>query len=231
MEPLRGNPNAPGFLEHVRDEIHRVGGLLIFDEISIGWRYTFGGAHLALGVTPDIATFAKAMGNGHPIGAIVGTRAAMDGAQSSFISSTYWTEAVGPTAALATLEKMERTKVWEYVAGIGKQVQKDWKEAADRNGVQIRCSGLPCMSHFAFAEHQLELKTLYTVLMLKEGFLANNSIDPTLAHNEEVLAIHREAIDKVFCQIAAILQKGGKEAVLEAIGGPVCQTGFQRLIG
>jgi len=231
MEPLRGNPNAPGFLEYVRNETHRVGALLIYDEISIGWRYTYGGAHLALGVTPDMATFAKAMGNGHPIGAVVGTAEAMDGAHTSFISSTYWTEAVGPAAALATLEKMERTKVWEHVATVGKQVQRDWKEAADRHGVEIRCSGLPCMSHFAFQEHKLELKTLFTVLMLKEGFLANCSIDPTLAHNEEILQFHREAIDKVFFQIAQILKKGGLEAVLEAIGGPVCQTGFQRLIG
>ena len=155
----------------------------------------------------------------------------MSGAEKAFISSTYWTEAVGPTAALATLEKMERTKVWEHVAEIGKTVQKDWEEAGARHGLGVVAKGLPCMSHFAFPEHNLELKTLYTVLMLKEGFLANNSLDPTLAHNEQILAIHREAVDKVFYQISEILKKGGKEAVLEAIGGPVCQTGFQRLIG
>ena len=117
MEPLRSNFPSAGFLEHVRDEIHRVGGLLIFDEISAGWRCTFGGAHKMLGVNPDMATFSKAMGNGHPIGAVVGTKEAMDGAQKSFISSTYWTEAVGPTAALATIEKMEKTKVWEHADG------------------------------------------------------------------------------------------------------------------
>ena len=51
-----------------------------------------------------------------------------------------------------------------------------------------------------------------------------------LDHPEEILAIHREAIDKVFCQIGQILKKGGKEAVLEAIGGPVCLSGFKRLL-
>jgi len=66
--------------------------------------------------------------------------------------------------------------------------------------------------------------------MLKEGFLGNAAIYPTLAHTDEVLAIHREVIDKVFCQIAQIIKKGGKEAVLEAIGGPVRMTGFKRLL-
>ena len=231
MEPVRNHPAKDGFLAHIRDEIHRVGGLLIFDEITIGWRYTFGGSHKILGVEPDIATFAKALGNGHPIGAIIGTKAAMDSAQKSFISSTYWTEAVGPTAALATIEKMEKVKVWEYVANIGLTVQKDWLEAAKRHGLNIGCSGLPCLAHFDFNDYPLELKTLYTVLMLKEGFLGSTAIYPTLAHNDDVLALYRTAIDKVFYQIAEILKKGGKETILEAIGGPVCQTGFQRLIG
>ena len=230
MEPVRNQPAKDGFLEHIRDEIHRVGGLLIFDEITIGWRYTFGGSLKVLGVEPDMATFAKALGNGHPIGAIIGTKAAMDGAQSSFISSTYWTEAVGPTAALATIKKMEETKIWEYVANVGKTVQKDWLDAAARHGLNIHCSGLPCLAHFDFNENGLELKTLYTVLMLKEGFRGNTASNPTLAHNDEVLALYRTAIDKVFSQIAEIIKKGGKEAILEAIGGPVCQTGFQRLI-
>ena len=230
MEPIRSKLPKEGFLEHIRDEIHRVGGLLIFDEISIGWRFTFGGSHKVLGVIPDIATFAKALGNGHPIGAIIGTKAAMDGAQRSFISSTYWTEAVGPTAALATIEKMERTRVWEYAAHVGEIVKKDWIDAAARHGVPIKCDGIPCLAHFGFTEYELELKTLYTALMLKEGFLGNTGIYPTLAHTDEVLTLHREAVDRVFEQIGQILRKGGKEAVLEAIGGPVCQTGFKRLI-
>jgi glutamate-1-semialdehyde aminotransferase len=153
----------------------------------------------------------------------------MEGAHNSFISSTYWTEAVGFTAALATLEKMEKTKVWEHAAKVGKTVQQDWMDAAQRHGLDIHCSGVPCLAHFDFAEHKKELKTLYTVLMLKEGFLGNIAIYPTLAHTDEILAKYRVAIDKVFAQIAEI-QKGGKEAILEAIGGPVCLSGFKRLL-
>ena len=73
-------------------------------------------------------------------------------------------------------------------------------------------------------------ETLYTVLMLKEGFLGNTAIYPTLAHTDEVLALHREVIDKVFYQIAQIHKAGGEEAILQAIGGEVCQKDFKRLI-
>ena len=230
MEPMRGSDLGDNFRKHIREETKKKGVLLIYDEITIGWRYCFGGAHLRLGVTPDMATFAKALGNGHPIGAVIGTREAMDGTQSSFISSTYWTEAVGPAAALATIEKFEKTRIWEHVASVGQIIKKDWAEAASRHGIVLETGGLDCMPHFKFAQDHLETRTLYTVQMLKEGYLAGGSIYPTLAHNDEVLAQHRETIDKVFYQISQVVKKGGKEAILEAIGGPVAQTGFKRLL-
>lgn len=230
MEPVRsGSPNID-FLKHVRAETKRIGALMIIDEITIGWRYCFGGSHLKLGVTPDMVTFAKALGNGHPMGAVIGTHDAMDGANRSFISSTYWTEAVGPTAALATIDKIEKTKAWEYVTEIGSIVMKDWEETAERHGIDIHAHGLPCLAHFDFKENPHEMKTLYTILMLKEGFLANNAIYPTLAHTQDILAKHREAMDRVFYQLAQIVKKGGKEAVLEAIGNPLADKDFKRLI-
>ena len=94
----------------------------------------------------------------------------------------------------------------------------------------MNAGGLDCLPHFSFSENHLETRTLYTVLMLKEGYLAGGSCYPTLAHNEQVLAQHREVIDKVFYQIAQIIKAGGKEAILKAIGGPVAQTGFKRLM-
>ncbi len=230
MEPARNFEPPKGFLEHVRDEIHRVGGLLIFDEITIGWRLCFGGSHLKFGVNPDMAIFAKAMGNGHPIAAVIGTKEAMDGAQTSFISSTYWTESVGPTAALKTIEVMEKTKIWEHVEYIGKTIQNDWITLAKKHGIEISCDGYACLAHFAFKEYPAELGTLYTVLMLKEGFMAGTGIYPTLAHNDEILAKYRVAIDKVFGIIADLLKKGDREAIVEAIGGPVRHSGFARLI-
>ena len=230
MEPVRGTMPPAGFLEHVRDEIHRVGGLLIFDEVTIAWRMNFGGVHKLLGVTPDIAIFAKALGNGHPIGAVIGTKEAMDGAHESFISSTYWTEGVGPAAALATLDKMEKTRVWEHITHAGETVQKDWRDLAAKHGLHVHTSGFPCLAHFDFEENGPELKTLYTILMLDKGFLGNTAIYPTLAHTDDILDKYREAIDEVFGQIADIIKKGGREEILRAIHGLTCQSDFKRLI-
>ena len=230
MEPMRTEAPAPGFLEHVREVTSKKGILLIFDEITIGWRYTFGGCHKTTGVTPDMAVFAKALGNGHPIAAVIGTKAAMEGAHDSFISSTYWTEAVGPTAALAALDKMEKTRVWEHTDHAGTVIQESWKKAADHHGIAVHCHGFPCLSHCDFTKDPLPMKTLFIRLMLEEGFLANTTIYPTLAHTDDVLALYGEALECVFAKMAEILKKGGIEAVLEEINGEVCQTGFKRLL-
>ena len=227
MEPVRNRDPDPGFLEHVRAETRRVGAMLVFDEITIGWRLNFGGSHLRFDVSPDMAIFAKALGNGHPIAAVIGTKAAMEGAHRSFISSTYWTESLGPAAALAALDKMERTKVWEFVEGAGRRVKEDWKELGEKHGLPVSVEdGYPCLGHFAFTENATALKTLYTVLMLELGFLGNTAIYPTLAHTPEILDRYRDAIDEVFGRIAGHIKDGDVEA---AIGGPVCHSGFTRL--
>ena len=228
VETARSSDPEPGFLEHVRAETKRIGALLIFDEITVGWRNNFGGYHLELGVTPDMAIFGKTLGNGHPISAVIGTQEAMDGAQHSFISSTYWTEAVGPTAALTTLKEMERTRVWEHVRWAGTEAMRTWAELGEKHGLPIHTNdSFPALCHFAFTQDGMKLKTLYTVLMLEEGFLGNTGFYPTLAHTPEIMEKHYKAVDSVFGQIADIVKKGNLD---EALGSPVCHSGFGRLI-
>lgn len=229
MEPCRYADPDPGFLEFLRDKAHAAGALLIFDEITIGWRLCHGGSHLRFGVNPDIAVFAKALGNGHPIGAIIGTKQAMDGAQTSFISSTYWTEGVGPTAALATLRKLKEQDVVAHVARIGRLMMDVWRSMGAKHGLPVNVpEGYPCLAHFAF-DHELanELKTLYITLMLKKGFLAGPAIYPTQAHTEETVSRYGEALDGVFQDIAAALAKGNVKDMLE---GPPAHQGFRRLL-
>ncbi len=229
MEPCRYHDPYPGFLEYVRDEVHRVGGLLVFDEITIGWRLHFGGAHMKFGVYPDIAVFAKALGNGHPIAAVIGTYEAMEGAHKSFISSTYWTEAVGPAAALATIKKLSKSNVPSHVEKIGLQVKKYWKKFGNKHNLPVKIDkAYPCLAHFSFEGNlSNELRTLYTQLMLKEGFLAAIMIYPTLAHTEEIVEKYGKAIDRVFYEISEALKK---EEVTEQLKGSLAHTGFGRLI-
>ena len=229
MEPCRYEDPESGFLEFIRDGAHARGALLIFDEVTIGWRLCYGGAHLRFGVHPDIAVFAKAMGNGHPIAAVIGTQAAMEGTQGSFISSTYWTESVGPVAALATLRKMREAGIPAHAARIGEQVMSLWRETGARHGLPIQVpEGYPCLAHFAF-EHPLanELKTLYTQRMLRQGFLASTAIYPTLGHDAEVIERFAKALDTVFAELAGAL---AHNAVKDSLEGPPAHEGFRRLL-
>ena len=228
MEPCRHCDPELGFLEFVRDEAHQHGALFVLDEISVGWRLVYGGAHLKLGVNPDIAVFAKALGNGHPIGAIIGTRQAMEGAHSSFISSTYWTEGVGFAAALAALDKMRRVDVPAHVACMGKRVQDHWQSLGKKHRLPVVVDdAYPCMAHFSF-DHEAgdALRTLYTQLMLERGFLAGTAICTTLAHTEEIVEHYAENINEVFGRIGEVITRGDIE---ESLAGPVAHAGFRRL--
>ncbi|MEN6357278.1 MAG: aminotransferase class III-fold pyridoxal phosphate-dependent enzyme [Armatimonadota bacterium] len=229
MEPCRYNNPEPGFLEFVRDSAHKCGALLIFDEITIGWRLHFGGAHLKLGVNPDIAVFAKALGNGHPVAAIIGSAEAMSGAQSSFISSTYWTESVGPAAALATIGKMKSANVVENVARVGSLISDSWNRHAATTGLPVVAGdGYPCLAHFRFEHKQsAELRTLYTQLMLDRSFLAGCSIYPTLAHTDDVIELYDKAVGEVFEEISQALDSN---TVREKLRGQPAHSGFQRLL-
>lgn len=229
MEPCRGKDPEPGYLEHVREETKKRGIVLIFDEISIGWRRNLGGAHLAFGVNPDIAIFSKAMGSGHPIGATIGTKEVMEAASSAFISSTYWTEAVGPVAALATIDKMIKTNVSAHAREIGVKIIDSFRTLGAKHNLPIKAEGgMPCLAHFEF-DHELSqsLITLYIRLMLDRGFLSGPSTYVTLAHTPEIVDKYSEAMDEVFGEIAKHLKQG---TVLDAIGGDTAYFGFKRLL-
>jgi glutamate-1-semialdehyde aminotransferase len=228
MEPCRYYFPDKDFIELVRAETQKSGILLIIDEITAGWRLCYGGAHLLTGISPDIAVFAKALGNGHPMAAVTGTEKAMNGAQESFISSTYWTERVGPAAALAVLEKMAKINVSSHVEKIGLLTKKIWKEKGNKHGLPLKHNdGFPCLAHFAFEHDKAnELRTLFTQLMLDQGFLAGIKFYPTAAHNEEILKKYSAAVDIVFGVLAESIEDNSIEKKLR---GPVAHQGFKRL--
>lgn len=228
MEPCRGSDPNPGFLEEIRLETRRRGCLLVFDEITVGWRLHFGGAHLRYAVQPDMAVFAKALGNGYPIGAIIGSREAMDGAHGSFISSTYWTESLGPVAALAVLAAMRETNVPDHVHRVGTLVQQSWQRYAAQVGLRVKVGGFPCLATLSFDYPEAELlRTLFTQQMLQRGFLAGAAFYPTLAHTEGVLSRYTAAVGEVFGIMASAIRAGEAHRLLR---GEVAKSGFARLI-
>ncbi len=227
MEVSRNVGPETGFLEKVRRLATDKGIVLIFDECTSGFRETFGGLHKKFGVEPDMAVFSKALGNGYAIAAVIGRRAVMDAAQSTFISSTFWTERIGPTAALATLDVMERVKSWEIITTIGNKIKERWSTLADEHGLQIDIWGLPALPGFTIRSIQaLEYKTLITQEMLKQGILAANSVYVCVEHTPFVVDAYFNALDLVFAKIREC--EDGRP-ITELLEGPVCHAGFRRL--
>ena len=227
VEPIRNHEPNPGFLEEVREIATSVKAVLIFDEVSSGWRLATGGAHLLYGVTPDIAVFAKAMSNGYPMAAIIGIGDVMQAAQDSFISSTYWTERIGPTSALATIRKHQLYNVSKHLLAIGKSIQSGWRLTADKYGLQISVSGIPALAHFEFSyENSQAIRTLFTQEMLGKGFLASNAFYASFAHQDHHVEGYLKALDDTFAFIARAI-KGNK--VEKLLSGPVAHSGFHRL--
>ncbi len=227
MEVSRNVAPEDGFLEKIRKLATDKGIVLIFDECTSGFRETFGGLHKKHGVQPDMAMFGKALGNGYAITACIGKREVMEAAQETFISSTFWTERIGPTAALATLDVMERTKSWETITKMGLQVRKRWQQLADTHGLRISHWGLPALAGFTIqSANALAYKTLLTQEMLKKGFLAADSVYVCVEHTGSIVDRYFEALDPVFGLIAEC--ENGRNAI-SLLKGPVCHAAFKRL--
>ena len=227
MEVSRNQGPMPGYLEGVRSLANRHSAVLIFDECTSGFRETFGGLHKKYGVEPDMAMFGKALGNGYAITATIGRREVMEAAQSTFISSTFWTERIGPTAALQTLEVMGREKSWETLIDLGRKVKSGWLDLAKKYDVPIDVFGLDAIPNFNFrGDNPLAYKTLLTQEMLSKGFLASNIFFCSTAHSQEILNQYFEALDPVFSKIRKC-ELGHN--VLTLLNGPVCHAGFKRL--
>lgn len=227
MEPERGSKPTPEFLGGVRAIADRLGAVLIFDEVTSGFRINQGGIHLTLGVNPDIAVFGKGMGNGFPIAAILGRASVMDAAQESFISSTFWTERVGFTAALATLDKVARLDVPVHLCRHGDQLIAGLAEMAKHHGIELAISGIPPLIYLAFKHPlALEMQTYWSQEMLREGYLLGGAIYTSLAYREEINAKFLADSEPVFARLRTHLDRGDLAGQLK---GRVIQAGFRRL--
>ena len=188
MEVQRSEVPQKGYLEEISSLCKKNGIVLIFDECTSGFRETYGGIHLKYNLKPDISIFGKALGNGFAITAILGRKEVMDCVQSTFMSSTFWTERIGPTAGLKTLEIMEKQKSWNYVTELGKYIQDSWTKIASKYELPIEISGIPALSVFSLRlKNWMKYKTFISQEMLKKGILASDKIYVSTCHNKKIL--------------------------------------------
>jgi glutamate-1-semialdehyde 2,1-aminomutase len=227
MEVMRNIPPKDNFLEKVRALADKHNVVLIFDECTSGFRQTFGGLHKQYGVEPDMAMFGKALGNGYAITAVIGRREVMEAAQTTFISSTFWTERIGPTAALKTLDIMEKEKSWLKITETGKVIAEGWEKLGAKFDLPIEAFGLPSLIKFRInSPDMIKYKTLITQEMLKKGFLAGNSVYVSTAHTKDVLDDYFDAVEPVFATIKECEEGRNIDSLLI---GPVSHAEFKRI--
>ena len=228
MEVSRNSEPKDNFLIKVRKIANENNIILIFDECTSGFRQTDGGLHKLYEVEPDMAVFGKALGNGYAITAVIGRRDVMDVAQSTFISSTFWTERIGPTAALKTLEIMDKTKSWEVITNVGRDVGKRWKALGEKYQLPIKINGLPSMIGFTIqSEDWLKYKTYITQEMLRENILASNVIYICTEHSQYDIDNYFQVLEAIFKTISAC--ENDNLLIGSLLEGPVCHSGFRRL--
>jgi len=227
MEVMRNEQPKNNFLQKIRNLCNEKGIVLIFDECTSGFRKNYGGLHMYFKVIPDIALFGKALGNGYAITAIIGKKNVMEYAQKSFISSTFWTERIGPSAAITTLNEMKKLKSWKIIEKNGNYIVENWKNIAKQYGLKIDVYGLPSLCSFKIkSKNSQKYKTFITQEMLKKGFLASNAIYSSVSHSKLILDKYFENLEKIF-KIISECEDGNK--IDKFLNHPVCHSGLERL--
>ena len=225
VEVQRGKEADLSFLNSVRAIANRIDAVLIFDEISSGFRLSVGGVYKLYNLEPDIVVLGKALGNGFGISAVLGKREVMKAAQYSFISSSYWTERTGYAAALETIRQFESKDVINYLTELGNYFQDKMSKVFE--GINITLDGMLTEPVLIFQEEEaLSLKTYFTQEMLKSGFLASNVIYLSLAHTKKIIDNYADATRSV---IDKIQKHPDNRSISELLDGPVCHSGFKRL--
>ncbi len=228
MEVMRNDPPKDNFLEQVRDLATQNNIVLIFDECTSGFRETFGGIHQKFKVDPDICILGKALGNGYAITSIVGRREVMDYAQSSFISSTFWTERIGPSAALESLNVMQDIKSWEFLTKTGQYVKQEWQKIFNSYNLDFKISGIDPLPVFSSEDKNfMKYKTLITYEMLQRGFLASNALYICTEHSKEIMNKYLESFEEILSIIAKCIHDD--QDIDSLIAYPISHSGFSRL--
>jgi len=227
MEPQRGSAPQDSFLQKVREYADKINAVLIFDEVTSGFRINPAGIHMKYGVEPDMAIFGKAIGNGYPISIIIGKKEVMDAAQSTFISSTFWTERIGFVAAKATINKFVDLHVHESLTKYGNLINQGWIDISKEANLSIDITGIPPLTHIDFKCYDpAAAQTYYTQEMLKKGYLLGASVYTTYAYSNEIIGRFIEESLPVFHQLSKLIET---KSISNELQYGKKHSGFKRL--
>ena len=222
MEVMRNVEPQNKFLQKVRELCNKKKIILIFDECTTGYRQIMGGVHLKFKVNPDIAIFGKALGSGYAINAVIGKKKIMKNAENTFISSTFWGERIGYTAALTSIREFRRLNTFRTVEKNGIMIKKLWIDLSTKHGVPIKVMGSNAIPSFEFKKNHLINKTFLTQEMIKSKILATNMIYINIFHNEKNIKKYVKVLDKILKDIS-------KKNIKNILSSKICFKPINRI--
>ena len=232
MEPMRSGEPPEGYLAGVRDLATRYGVVLIFDEVSSGWRVARGSAQEYVGVTPDMTVFAKAISNGYPMGAVVGKREFMEPASRMFISSAYWDDNIGIAASLACLRELERRDAVAHFNRIGALFKEQVNAAAAAAGLAAQCVGVAAHPSIRIEvddpAEAAKVNALFIQENARRGVILATGFMFNCSHGESEVERTAAVVEESFGKIAEGLDRGTIDDLLEV---PPQEESFRRLVG
>lgn len=223
LEPMGYKEPEPGYLEALKTLLHKHGALLIFDEVITGFRFSLGGAQQLFGVTPDLASFGKSLGNGMPLSVVTGAAEIMNEMEEVFFSGTFGGETLSLVASLAVIEKMEREPVIETLWHTGKVLREETKKLITQYKLEevVKILGNDVWTILSFADHQESsshaIRTYLLHEMHKQGILTLGSHNTCYAHNAEDINYILSAYDYAFEKLSKDLMKARNLETLMSI--------------
>ena len=207
MEPMSAFFPDDGYLAEVKKLVHAHGALLILDETITGFRFHLGGAQTLFDVTPDLATFGKGMGNGHPISAVVGGSEIMQLMEEIFFSGTFGGETLSLAATNSVLVKLERDNVPDALAQTGTQLQDNLARLIQEHNLEdvFSVSGHPSWSFLHVSPTEKtpsdETRTLLLQELFASGILFLGTHNLSAAHSgsdiERLLSVYEELLPRI----------------------------------
>ena len=227
MEVKRNYDPHNNFLEKIREVCSKYKICLIFDECTSGFRENFGGLHLKYKVNPDLAIFGKALGNGYAITAILGKEEIMNTFNNTFISSTFWSERVGPVAGLATLKEMENIKSWKIISDLGNYFREKLNKVAKKNNLEIAIEGIPSLTTYRFKKNNQKYKTYISKKLIDKNILGTNAVYFSSSHSKKNIDLYINYLDEIFYEIKKDTLK--KKNEIHDIAKKIAFNKFERL--
>jgi len=237
LEPVAFESPQAGFLEGVRDISRRHGAVLIFDEMISGFRFHLGGAQTHFNVTPDLATFGKALANGFSVSALVGWREIMElgGIKHNkprvfLLSATHGAETHALAAAVATVAELKEKEVIPHLWRIGSRLQQGLKQLVQRFGLDslVEVAGYPCSPLITFRDAaggiSMPLRTLFLQEMIAHGVLIP-WVAVSFSHGDAEVQLTLDAAEQALEVLRKAVREGSTDRYL---AGPPAKPVFRR---